>query len=69
MAGRDSTATSASPILAVCTAPVASRGSACVKPTGVATFVIKVHLPSRISFADTVGANNVVLKTTTKKSL
>lgn len=43
MAGRASTATSASPIQAVCMAPVWSRGSASATPTGAATFAIKVN--------------------------
>lgn len=62
MAGRVSTATSASPTPAVCTAPVKSRGSAFVTSTGAVTFVIKVNF--LLLFQLTVGAATVVPKQT-----
>lgn len=62
MAGRVSTATSASPTPAVCTAPVKSHGSAFVTSTGAVTFVIKVNF--LLLFQLTVGAAAVVPKQT-----
>lgn len=47
-AGRASTATSASPTPAACTAPAWSPGSACATPTGAATSATKVNSRLRL---------------------